>query len=115
MPDDTLFFTFNVSDSIIRGEYDALVLNQCYGLTISVRYTDDYDYLQMPIHLIIDGVGQYVIQLMPKRPKTWGGMMQEEFEISGIPLFFAVTGKHQILAYPDTVLTGICSIGIDIR
>lgn len=114
-PTDTLVFDFYVADSLAQGDYDKLLRNRYYGMTISVRYTDNYKYTTIPLHVRIDTTRQVFVRPEPNRPATWGAIMQEEFVVSGFYQAFADTGSHRIIVYPDTVLTGICSLGVELQ
>lgn len=112
-PADSLLFEFNVMDSIPRGRYNVLLKDWDYNLSLSFRYSEQYEYTTMPIHIRIDSKS-YFIQPELKRGTTWGSLMQDEFAIKNIAITFADTGRHVIAIYPDTTLVGINSAGIDI-
>lgn len=114
MPADTLSFGFNVCDTIIWGEYNYLETNRNYGLSLSIRYSNDYSFVAIPLHVKV-GKKSYSVNLKPSRHKTWGSLMQDEFDVTGMSVAFADTGMHSIMIYPDTILTGICSVGVDVR
>ena len=114
-PADTLSFDFCVKDSLAKWDYDMLALGKHYGLKLILRYTDDYQYVSMPVHIRIDTIGSYELHPKPTRPATWSWHMQDEFDINGIRISFADTGLHHIKIYPDTVLTGLSSFGLVIQ
>lgn len=112
-PADSLLFEFNVKDSIPRGRYNTLLKDRKYSLSLSFRYSEQYEYTKIPIHIRIDSKS-YFIQPVLQREPTWGSLMQDEFAIKNIAITFADTGRHVIAIYPDTILVGIYSAGIDI-
>lgn len=114
-PSDTLHFEFRVVNSPTNGDYDILLQNQYYGLMLNVRYTDDYQYSAIPLHVRIDNLRQVLVCPQPTRPDTWCALMQEKFIVPNFHQAFADTGIHHITIYPDTVLSGICSVGIELQ
>ena len=114
-PADTLSFDVCVKDSLAKWDYDMLARGKQYGLKLIMRYSDDYQYVSVPVHVRIDTIGSYELHPKPTRPATWSWFMQDEFDIKGIRISFADTGLHHIKIYPDTVLTGLSSFGLVIQ
>ena len=114
-PADTLLFDFNVVDTIPLGRLNILERNRSYQLSLSFRYSDEYRYKTLPIHILIDGRKSFVVKQELSRRPTWGSLMQDEFLVKGIPVSFADTGRHVLSLYPDTTLVGIYSVGIDLQ
>ena len=114
-PADTLSFAVCVKDSLAKWDYDMLARGKQYGLKLIMRYSDDYQYVSVPVHVRIDTIGSYELHPKPTRPATWSWFMQDEFDIKGIRISFADTGLHHIKIYPDTVLTGLSSFGLVIQ
>ncbi len=115
LPSDTLLFEFHVVNSPTKGDYDKLLRNQYYGMMLNIRYTDDYQYSVIPLHVRFDNMRQVLVCPQPSRPATWGALMQEEFSVPDFYQAFADTGIHHIMIYPDTVLSGICSVGVELQ
>ena len=113
-PADTLLFEFIVADSIQRGMFNTLEKGHRYDLSLSLRYSDEYQYVSVPLHIVVDSVS-YAVSPKLNRPLSWGSLMFDDFIVKGIPVAFQDTGYHRIAIYPDTILIGIYSAGIDIR
>ena len=114
-PADVLLFEFGVSDSIPKGMYDVLARNHRYNLSVSVRYSEEYRFTTIPLHIEVDESKKYKVNPQLLRKSSWGSLFQDEFLIKGVPISFPDTGRHTIVIYPDTTLEGIYSLGVDIR
>lgn len=113
-PADTLLFDFNVLDPVPTGVFNALSLDKRYSLSLSIRYSDEYKYVTVPLHINV-GSKKYFFNPTLQRNSTWGSLVQDDFVMSGISISFQDTGKHILSIYPDTMLVGIYSVGVDIR
>lgn len=113
-PADTVSFYMHVEDSIPRGQYNTLKRCSDYDLKVSLRYSDQFEYTTMPLHIVIDSIS-YLMTPHLNRTSAWSSIRQEEFQIKSVPVCFNDTGLHKIAIYPDTIYVGVYSVGINLQ
>ena len=111
---DALLFEVQVVDSLMNGKSQVLVKDEKYNLAISFRYSQRFPYTTIPIHLAFDNK-KYTITPFLERKNTWSDLIHETFNVPNIPISFTDTGLHVITIFPDTILSDIYSLGIEIR
>lgn len=113
-PADTILFEVQVADSIKRGEGQKLLKDERYNLALSFRYSKRYRYTTIPVHVII-GAKRYTVTPQTEDHNTWSDFTQSEYYVPSIPVSFSDTGTQIVKVFPDTTLTQIYSVGIDLR
>ena len=111
---DALLFDIHVVDSLRKGETQTLVKGEKYALSISFRYSRKYPYTTIPIHICV-GSENYSVFPYTETRNTWSDLYQDVFDLPNVPISFPDTGMYIIKVFPDTTLTDIYSVGIDIR
>lgn len=114
-PADTLFFEVQVVDSIGLGDSQKLLKGEKYDLALSFRYSRKYPYTTIPIHLSFDTLRYAVIPYTERPALTWSSLNQDIYDVPDIPISFSDTGKVVFTIIPDTILTEVYSVGLDIR
>lgn len=113
-PADTVFFDLYSVDSLTAHFNDCIDRNLSYHINLNLRYSNSYPFTTIPLHIVFDDKDMLVNPRL-KRSKTWSQLLQEEFSVTNMQIAFADTGRYLIAIFPDTVLTDIYSIGVELE
>ena len=113
MPADTLSFELYVYDSANDNYRNSIFTGHQYSIGLNFRYSEEFKYTSIPIHIKTDSANYFVNPNL-HRKVSWSAIQLEECIINNINVSFADTGYHSIQIYPDTILNGILSVGLEL-
>lgn len=126
-PADSLFFPIHIaetSDVLAPVQYD-----HDYSITLSYRHSHRYPYQTLPVVFSVersDSTGWQLLTAplrvqLPTVDETgypddsgWGSLSQKEVLVSHRKLRFPQPGDYRIVICPDTLLSGVVSISVEL-